>query len=101
MKKAIQIFISFALIIFLFASPSIAQEEPPAECDNGFFTCITGNFADKFPFDIFANIELTEQECPSVTFFFKPFELCFILDLFKIMKYPVIASLLMKIYVYN
>ena len=100
MRRLFLIFgLSLALTVF-FSSASLAAATPTA-CSNSFLTCVTTKFASKFPFDIFGNISSEAITCPSISFFSRPFDMCFLYNTVKVLKYPLVASLLIKIYLFS
>jgi hypothetical protein len=101
MKKFLFLVILSFFLTVLMVSPAHAQSQPAQVCSNKFLTCVTGRLANKFPFDIFANIEPAEIACPSISFFERPFDVCFIYETVRVLKYPLVASLLIKMYIFS
>jgi hypothetical protein len=62
--------------------------------------CISDKFSKKFPFDIFFNLPSTKITCPKVNFFGSEFDLCFIYEALRLMKYPIAAALVIKLFLY-
>jgi hypothetical protein len=101
MKKFLFLVILSFFLTVLMVRPAHAQSQSATGCSNNFLTCVTSRFADKFPFDIFANIEPAEIVCPSISFFNRPFDVCFIYETVRVLKYPLVASLLIKMYIFS
>jgi hypothetical protein len=101
MKKFLFLVILAFLLTVLMVNPAQAQSQPASSCSSNFLTCVTSRFGDKFPFDIFANIEPAEIACPSISFFERPFDVCFIYETVRVLKYPLVASLLIKMYIFS
>jgi hypothetical protein len=74
-------------------------EKKPCEVE-GFVTCIASKFSRKFPFDIISNLPSTQITCPLVNFFGSRFDLCFIYEAMRLMKYPIAAALVIKFFLY-
>jgi hypothetical protein len=95
--------ISISCAIILLPRPVLAQSQ--SNCSVSAVSCIQGQFASKFPFDILANIPQNKISCPQIHFNFaevsRDFDFCFIYDFLKIIKYPLAAALLMKIYIFT
>jgi hypothetical protein len=73
----------------------------PPECEiEGVITCITDKFSRKFPFDIIGNLPSSQITCPKVIFFGSDFALCFIYEAMRLMKYPIAAALIIKLFLY-
>jgi hypothetical protein len=68
--------------------------------DENFIACIADKFSKKFPFDILFNLPPTQITCPKVNFFGSEFDLCFIYEAMRLIKYPIAAALVMKIFLY-
>ncbi len=68
------------------------------KCED-FISCITGKISKKFPFDVFS-LPSTQITCPKVIFFGSEFDLCFIYEAIRLMKYPITAALIMKVFLY-
>lgn len=62
--------------------------------------CISDKFSKKFPFDILFNLPSTQITCPKVIFFASEFDLCFIYEAMRLMKYPIAAALIIKLFLY-
>ncbi|MBD0385196.1 MAG: hypothetical protein ICV54_01350 [Nostoc sp. C3-bin3] len=77
----------------------IVVEQKPCEIE-GFVACITSKFSSKFPLDIFLNLPSTQITYPKVNFFGKEFDLCFIYEAMRLMKYPIAAALVVKLFLY-
>ena len=60
--------------------------------------CISDKFSKKFPFDILFNLPSTEITCPKINFFGSEFDLCFIYEALRLMKYPIAAALFIKLF---
>jgi hypothetical protein len=99
-ERFILAFILSFLLLTIWGKPARAAFEPTA-CSNGFLSCVTDQFFSKFPFDIFSSISHDEITCPQLVFFDKPFEFCFLYDSIRILKYPLIASVLIKMYIFS
>jgi hypothetical protein len=105
MKLLLSILLSF----FLFQSSALAQAAPSNNCGNSFVGCVTSRFSAKFPFDIVANIPSNQIQCPAINFTVgtgafsvsRNFDICWIYDLVRIVKYPLMASLIIKIYLFS
>jgi hypothetical protein len=69
------------------------------KCEN-LVSCISGKFAQKFPFDILFNLPPTQITCPKVNFFGSEFDLCFIYEAMRLVKYPIVAALIIKLFLY-
>lgn len=70
-------------------------------CGNeNFIACIADKFSKKFPFDILFNLPSTQITCPKVNFFGSKFDICFIYEAMRMMKYPIAAALIMKLFLY-
>lgn len=67
-----------------------------SECEE-FVPCVVSKFSAKFPFDLFANIPPASASCPKITLFEQEFDICWLYQALSIIKYPIIASLLLKI----
>jgi hypothetical protein len=109
MKKISYYFASFAigfslfilLNLFVFSAPAAAQTSGSSCQQSGFISCVTTKFSTKFPFDIFANIPAgSAVSCPKIEFFFKEFDICFLYDAIKVLKFPAVAALLVRLYIY-
>lgn len=100
MKRFLLVFV-LSLALTVFASFPAQAAFTPTTCSNNFLTCVTTKFASKFPFDIFGNVTPEEITCPSISFFSKPFDMCFLYNTVKVLKYPLVASLLIKIYLFS
>jgi hypothetical protein len=74
-------------------------EKKPCEVE-GFTICIARKFSTKFPFDILFNLPSAEITCPTVNFFGSEFDLCFIYEVMRLMKYPIAAALIVKFFLY-
>jgi len=60
--------------------------------------CFSDKFSKKFPFDILFSLPSTQITCPKVNFFGSEFDLCFIYEAMRLMKYPIAASLIIKLF---
>jgi hypothetical protein len=97
-----------ALSIFLFPSPALAQAKP-ADCSKSFVSCVASKFATKAPFDILGNIPKEKATCPAINFTVgtgtfsvsRNFDICFLYELVRIVKYPLMAALIIKIYLFS
>jgi hypothetical protein len=105
-----KLFFSILLSFFLFQSSALAQTTPSnSTCSNSFIRCVTSRFSSKFPFDIVANIPRNQIQCPKITFTVgngnfavsRDFDICWIYDLMRIVKYPLMATLIIKIYLFS
>ena len=104
----IVIILAIALNIFLFPSSALAQGTQ-SDCSKSFVNCVTSKFAAKAPFDILSNIPKGKTTCPKISFTVgtgafavsRDFDICWIYDLVKIIKYPLMASLIIKIYLFS
>jgi len=65
---------------------------------NDFVGCISQKFSQKFPFDILVNLPSWSSSCPQIEFFGFDYELCWLDDLMRILKYPIGFSLIFKLY---
>jgi hypothetical protein len=65
-----------------------------------FISCVSGKISKKFPFDILFNLPSTQITCPKANFFGSEFDLCFIYEVMRLMKYPIAAALIMKIFLF-
>jgi hypothetical protein len=100
--------LAIALSIFLFPSSALAQAKP-ADCSKSFVSCVTSKFAAKAPFDILGNIPKEKATCPAINFTVgtgafsvsRDFDICFLYDLVKVVKYPLMAALIIKIYLFS
>jgi hypothetical protein len=73
----------------------------PPECEvQGVIACVTDKFSRKFPFDIIGNLPESRITCPKVNFFGSEFDLCFIYEAMRLMKYPIAAALAIKLFMY-
>jgi hypothetical protein len=67
--------------------------------------CIPQKLSSKFPFDIFAGLSSQEITCPRITVSFpgvsRDFDLCWIYQAMRPIKYAIAISLLVKIYLYS
>jgi len=101
MRKFIRYLFSFLLSFLLIISPPALAAS--GDTCTGFVGCVTGKFGSVFPLDIFANVPQDKIDCPKITFSFyeasRDFDLCFLLQIIAVAKYPIIASLLMKFYI--
>jgi hypothetical protein len=103
MTKSKRLFLAFILSLFLillWGNPAHAEATPTA-CTNNFLGCVTTQFFSKFPFDIFASLSPSEVTCPEIVFFQRSFEFCFLYDAVRILKYPLVASVLIKMYIFS
>ncbi len=97
-----------SLSIFLFPAPALAQAKS-SDCSKSFVGCVTSKFATKAPFDILGNIPKEKMTCPAINFTVgtgtfsvsRNFDICFLYDLVKIVKYPLMAALIIKIYLFS
>ena len=69
------------------------------KCED-FISCIAGKISKKFPFDILFNLPSTQITCPRVNFFGSEFDICFIYEAMRLMKYPIAAALIIKLFLY-
>lgn len=101
---------AIAVSIFLFPDVALAQTKPkPPDCSKSFVRCVTSKFATKAPFDIVSNIPRNKATCPKINFTVgtgafsvsRNFDICWIYDLIKIVKYPLMAALIIKIYLFS
>ena len=69
------------------------------KCED-FISCISGKISKKFPFDILFNLPSAQITCPKVNFFESEFDLCFIYEAMRLMKYPIAAALIIKLSLY-
>lgn len=108
MKLILSIAIAFS--IFLFPGTALAQAKPkPPDCSKSFVKCVTSKFATKAPFDIVGNIPKQKATCPKISFTVgtgafavtRDFDICWIYDLVKVVKYPLMAALIIKIYLFS
>ena len=70
---------------------------PPACITLGFPACVGAKIITRFPFDIFLNIPAAAINCPSVQFFGHSYDLCWLYELMRWLKYPIALSLLIKL----
>jgi hypothetical protein len=68
--------------------------------DENFVACLADKFSKKFPFDILFNLPSTQITCPKVSFFGSEFDLCFIYQALRAVKYPIAASLIIKVFLH-
>jgi hypothetical protein len=102
------IILAFALNIFFFPAPALAQVAS-SDCSKSFVNCVASKFAAKAPFDILSNIPKGKATCPKISFTVgtgifavsRDFDFCWIYDLIKVVKYPLMASLIIKIYLFS
>jgi hypothetical protein len=106
--KLMKLLFSILLSFFLFQSSALAQTAP-SNCSNSFIGCVTSRFSTKFPFNIVANIPRNQIQCPAVNFTVgtgtfsvsRNFDICWIYDLVRVVKYPLMAALIIKIYLFS
>jgi hypothetical protein len=78
----------------------IEEIELDLEKDNP-LQCGYESLFNKFPFDIMGDMSSSSaNQCPSVTLLVKEFEVCWLLDLIKFFKYPLIIGFLIRILVF-
>lgn len=84
------------LQVYQFANTPVDEEK---DCSTqNLLGCIGSKFDNRFPFAIMGNLPSgSALTCPQVEFFGYAFDACFIYDSIKVLKYPVIVSLLIKI----
>jgi hypothetical protein len=68
---------------------------PPPPCL--FPECLVNEISKKFPFDIFLGINQVGLTCPGVTFFGFYYDLCFIYEALRFVKYPIAVALIVKL----
>jgi hypothetical protein len=68
------------------------------KCED-FIGCVSGKISKKFPFDIFS-LPSSQITCPKVNFFGSEFDLCFIYEAMRLVKYPIAAALIVKIFLF-
>lgn len=78
-----------------FINPEMQCWCPPEICR--FPECIGDQISKKFPFDIFLGVELVPLTCPGVEFYGFFYDLCFIYEALRFLKYPVALALLVKL----
>jgi hypothetical protein len=69
------------------------------KCED-FISCISGKISKKCPFDILFNLPSAQITCPKLSFFDSEFDLCFIYEAMRLMKYPIVAALVIKIFLF-
>jgi hypothetical protein len=62
----------------------------------GAFNCLKNHLSSKFPFDLLAPPVASGSACPKVSFFEKEFDICWLDESIKLLKYPVVVALLIK-----
>lgn len=72
-------------------------ESPPACITVGFPACVGAQIITRFPFDIFLNIPAASINCPTVEFFEHVYDICWLYELMRWLKYPMALSLLIKL----
>lgn len=103
------LFLVIALSIFFFPKQALAQSAPPNNCSQSFVGCVTSRFLTKAPFDILSNIPQNQATCPAINFTVgtgdfsvsRDFDICFLYELVRIVKYPLMAALIIKIYLFS
>jgi len=60
------------------------------------WSCVQGHYHDKFPFDFVASPPIGDLSCPSIVFFGKYFELCYILDIYHKIEPAIILGMLIS-----
>jgi hypothetical protein len=98
-------FCSALICAFIFLPPPVlAANTQSPQCTN-IVTCVRGQFSQKFPFDLLSNLPTDRITCPQVIFRFaeleREFDFCFLYDFMRIIKYPIAAALLIKIYIFS
>ncbi len=78
-----------------FINPEMQCWCPPPPCL--FPECVIEEISKKFPFDIFLGIDSVPLNCPGVTFFDFYYQLCFIYEALRFLKYPIAVALLVKL----
>jgi hypothetical protein len=78
----------------------------PPECvDDGFVTCVATKFSKKFPFDIIGNLPSSAITCPALSIELigesRTFDLCWIYEGMRPLKYAVAMSLLIKLFLHS
>jgi len=97
------------LSILLFSAGQAIAATTPKDCSKTFIGCVTSKFSSKFPFDTVANIPKDKAQCPKITFTVgngnfvvsRDFDVCWIYDLVRVVKYPLMAALIIKIYLFS
>ncbi len=97
----------FSLGIFL--SPPALAQTTQSDCSKSFVSCVSLKFAAKAPFDILSNIPKAKATCPKISFTVgtgtfavsRDFDICWIYNLVQVVKYPLMASLIIKIYLFS
>lgn len=74
------------------------------KCDD-FVGCVTGKLAQKFPFDILGNLPSSKITCPKITISIgtesRDFDLCWMYEAMRPLKYVIAMSLLIKLFIYS
>lgn len=78
-----------------FTNPEMECWCPPPPCL--FPQCVLDQVGKAFPFDIFLSVSEVPLTCPSVEFFGFYYDLCFIYEALRFIKYPIAAGLIIKI----
>lgn len=112
-KARFEIFRRCLIVVFMCALVFLPQQaiaqgnqqnNQNRSCNN-VVACVQDKFSKKFPFDMLGNISKEEISCPKVSFSFaeiqRDFDFCFIYNFLKIIKYPIAAALLMRIYIFS
>jgi hypothetical protein len=79
-------------------------EKKPCEVE-GFVACVTSKLSSRFPFDILANLPNNEITCPFLTIVlfgeWRSFDLCWVYQAIRPLKYAVAMSLLIKLFIHS
>jgi hypothetical protein len=105
MKHFLRYLLPALICAFIFLPyRAIAATTPTPSCTN-VVSCVQGQFSKKFPFDLLSNLPKEKISCPKVSFRFaelsRDFDFCFFYDFMRIIKYPIAAALLIKIYIFT
>lgn len=76
------------------------DEDEDNECDLDNLNCLKNAFNSIFPFDIFALPADLSLICPALVFFGYPWDLCWAYELFRWLKYPIVVSLSIKLWLW-
>lgn len=74
------------------------------KCED-FVSCVSSKIAQKFPFDIFGNLPSSAITCPALTIALlsesRTFDLCWIYEGMRPLKYAVVISLIVKFFLHS
>ena len=74
------------------------EENPDKECNLDNLDCIKNALNSIFPFDIFALPTDLSLICPALIFFGYEWDLCWAYEILRLLKYPILVSLAVKIW---